>query len=277
MINVSRQAVSRCMLRQGVKRHRNNRLIEQANTWRKEHPGCGVEKMFYGIKPEGIGRDQFIEVMMDAGFRLGRRRNYRKTTYPGIHQYPNLIKGLRVSSPGTVWQSDITYVNVNDKNYYAVFIIDVYTKKIVGYGIENHMRAIANVRALSMALGSHTAPKIHHSDRGSQYGSKEYIGLLHANGAKISMGKTPQDNAYAERINRTIKEEYLQYWLKQRPMISIGRKLKRAVDHYNTKRPHNHINRLPPENFEKQWCLQTQNKQPVIIIFDDNNFKNRST
>ena len=73
------------------------------------------------------------------------------------------------------------------------------------------MRATDNISALKMALKKGKSPKIHHSDRGSQYVSKEYVRLLEINGTKVSMGKTAQDNAYAERINRTIKEEYLEY------------------------------------------------------------------
>ena len=74
------------------------------------------------------------------------------------------------------------------------------------------MRATANMNALRMALSQHGAPTIHHSDRGSQYTYKEYVRLLEANGSKVSMALSSQDNAYVERINRTIKEEYLDYW-----------------------------------------------------------------
>lgn len=74
------------------------------------------------------------------------------------------------------------------------------------------MRAKANINALSEALKDNKAPLIHHSDRGSQYICKEYNELLKVNKSKISMALCGQDNAYAERINRTIKEEYLHYW-----------------------------------------------------------------
>ncbi|PIE77331.1 MAG: integrase, partial [Candidatus Delongbacteria bacterium] len=146
------------------------------------------------------------------GFRVKHKKNYRRTTYSSKSNYPNLIKGLEVASPNVIWQSDITYIEVNNTFYYAVFIIDVYTKEIVGYKVSDHMRATANVEALKSAIKKFGVPQIHHSDRGSQYVYKPYIELLKSHETKISMSLIAQENAYAERINKTIKEEYLAGW-----------------------------------------------------------------
>ncbi|MGM0934980.1 MAG: DDE-type integrase/transposase/recombinase, partial [Bacteroidota bacterium] len=108
------------------------------------HPGCGVEKMYYTLKPGFIGRDRFVETFIQLGYRLKRKKNYRRTTIAGKIYYPNKIKGLEINTPSVVWQSDITYYRVGDKFYYAVFIIDVYTKKVVGYRVSDHMRGTAN-------------------------------------------------------------------------------------------------------------------------------------
>lgn len=167
--------------------------------------------MYTVLKPDFIGRDRFIEAFMELGFRLKKKKNYRKTTIASKIYYPNLIKGKQVNKPSTIWQSDITYIEINGKFYYAVFIIDVYTKKIVGCHVSDTMRAEANMKALQMALKDNAAPLIHHSDRGSQYVYKKYISLLKDNNSQISMALSAQDNAYAERINRTIKEEYLNH------------------------------------------------------------------
>lgn len=245
-------------------------LIAEAEALRRQHPGCGVEKMYYALKPSFIGRDRFIEVLMDVGFRVKRSKNYYRTTYAGKISYPNLIKGMRVSDPFVIWQSDITYLPLGNQFYYAVFIIDVYSKKIVGYKVSKTMRAAANVWALAMALSLHRAPKIHHSDRGSQYSAGQYISALLDKEVKISMGLKAQDNAYAERINRTIKEEYLNHW-NASSYEQLTRQVKRAVEHYNEKRPHNHLNKMAPAEFENQ-CLNNQNFiHPIITIFDDNN------
>jgi len=217
-----------------------------------------------------MGRDKFIEVMMEQGFRIKRPPNYRRTTQAGKTVYPNLIKGLRVSSPAVVWQSDITYIPVGERFYYVVFIVDIYTKRIVGYKVSSSMRATANYEALAMALKVSPAPLIHHSDRGSQYASLEYTTRLRNSGAKISMGLIAQENAYAERLNRTIKDEYLEYW-KPKTFDQLKRQVKKAVLHYNHQRPHNQLQRLSPIDFENKCNKDPAFKKPTITIFDENN------
>jgi putative transposase len=157
---------------------------------------------------------------------------------------------------------------VGERFYYAVFIIDVYTKKIVGYKVSSNMRATANFEALAMALRLNAAPLIHHSDRGSQYGSTEYITSLKRQKTRISMGLIAQENAYAERINRTIKEEYLDYW-KPSNFGQLKQQVKKAVDHYNNHRPHNHLARQTPTQFENMWFNDPAFNKPDMIIFDE--------
>jgi hypothetical protein len=270
VVGISKQAVSQYQRRQEVFDLRIGELIAGAEAVRRSHPGCGVEKLYYVLQPDFIGRDRFIEVMMDAGFRLKRPRNYRKTTYAGKIRYPNLIKGMEVSSPGVIWQSDITYLPVEDRFCYAVFIIDVYSKLVVGYKLSKSMHARGNVEALDLAFKTHEAPLIHHSDGGSQYGCKQYISVLRLHNTKISMGLKAQDNAYAERINRTIKEEYLDLW-KAKDFATLQRHLKKAVNNYNYERPHNHLNKMTPAAFTSACQNDPNFVKPKITIFDDNN------
>ena len=267
-VGITRQAIDQYRRRQDVFGDRVLYLLSEVEELRKEHPGCGLEKMYYSLNPQFIGRDRFIELFMDLGFRLKKRINYKRTTYAVASKYTNLIKGLSVSAPSIVWQSDITYYDVNDKFYYVVFIIDVYTKVIVGYTVSDNMRATANVKALEMALESYKAPLIHHSDRGGQYIYTEYIDLLEANKCKISMCKSSQDNAYAERINRTIKEEYLDYW-KPSDFSQLKNATKRAVEHYNNKRIHNNLGRMEPVAFAQDWKKQKKENRKRINIFNN--------
>jgi len=268
IVGISKQAVTQYANRQDVFDKKINNLLLESEELRREHPGCGVEKMYHTLKPDFIGRDRFIETFMDLGFRLKRKRNYRRTTYACSIYYPNLIKGFQVKEPSAVWQSDITYIYVNQRFYYAVFIIDVYTKKIVGYRVSNHMRATANVEALEMALKNNKAPMIHHSDRGAQYIYKEYIKILLSKNTQISMALSAQDNAYAERINRTIKEEYLDYW-KAKNFNQLKRQVNKAVNHYNNKRSHDNIGRLSPVEFENKWFNNELKPKPIFTIFDN--------
>lgn len=266
-IGISKQAVAQYAKRQKEFDRKFSQLITEADELRGEHPGCGVEKMYNTLKPDFIGRDRFVSTMMGLGYRLKLKKNYRRTTIASKLYYPNLIKGMQVKSPSTIWQSDITYIPIGREHYYAVFIIDVYTKKIVGYSVSNHMRASANEQALQMALKDHKAPEIHHSDRGSQYTYKRYVEMLEANGTKISMALCAQDNAYAERINKTIKEEYLDYW-KPANFTQLKKDVKKAVTNYNTKRRHNNIGKSPVK-FENHWALLRPDQKPMITIFNN--------
>ena len=267
-IGISRQAVAQNSSRQFVFDNKVLSLLSEVEELRIEHPGCGVEKMYFTLNPSFLGRDRFIELFMDMGFKLKKKLNYKRTTYSVNSQYINLIKGLSIRAPSVVWQSDITYYAVNEKFYYVVFIIDVYTKIIVGYEVSNSLRASANMRAMEMALLNYRAPKIHHSDRGGQYIYKPYIKLLKDNKCKISMCKSSQDNAYAERINRTIKEEYLDYW-NPNNFSELRDFTKRAVNHYNNNRIHNKLGKMSPFKFYENWNKQTKNSRRIETIFNN--------
>jgi len=273
VIDISKQAVHQYALREALLEDKMKVLLREAEALRAEHPGCGIEKMYYTLSPDFIGRDRFIELFMQLGFRIQKAKNYRKTTIASKLYYPNLIKGMQINAPNIVWQSDITYIEIGDRFYYAVFIIDVYTKEIVGYSTSDHMRATANLRALKIAIKKYGVPKIHHSDRGSQYVYKVYIKLLKSHNTMISMGLTAQDNAYAERINRTIKEEYLSKW-NINSFIKLKRAVNKAVKHYNTKRLHNNINRMIPNEFRKHVLSLNEQERPTVTIYTE--VKNKS-
>jgi hypothetical protein len=266
LVGTTKQSVSQYLKRRKIFDEQLKILMMEVDDLRIDHPGCGVEKMYYTLNPDFLGRDSFIDIFMSLGYRLKRKKNFVRTTYSTCYQYSNLIAGMIINGPNQVWQSDITYYYVDERYYYVVFIIDVYTKVIVGYQVSDNLRAEANVRALNMALKIYGAPIIHHSDRGSQYGYIRYINLLEANNTHISMGDIAQDNAYAERINRTIKEEYLNYW-ETHSFKQLKTQVNRAVKHYNTKRKHNGIFRNTPLQFYADALnLQLPNR-PMATIY----------
>ncbi|PHS00763.1 MAG: integrase [Leeuwenhoekiella sp.] len=267
-IGITKQAVHQYARRQKDFDAKVAQVVVEADELREDFPGCGVEKMYDILQPDFIGRDRFVETMMSLGYRLKLKKNYRRTTIASKLYYPNLIKGMQVNKPNTIWQSDITYIPIEGKHYYAVFIIDVYTKKIVGYSVSDHMRASANVSALKMALKENRAPEIHHSDRGSQYTYKGYTDLLEQNGVKISMALSAQDNAYAERINRTIKNDYIERW-KPKSFSELKTMIKRAVTNYNHVRRHNAIQKMTPVAFEKLCSLLASQQRTTMTIFNN--------
>ena len=270
MLGISKQAVHQHKRRGNEYLNKISDLIVQVDELRKEHPGCGVEKMYETLKPDFMGRDKFIEVFMSLGYRVKKVKNYVRTTIPTHLKYPNLIEGMLIHKPNQVWQSDITYFHLNGKFYYIVFIIDVYTRKIVGFKVSDNMRAEANISTLKQAIKSQKGPVnglIHHSDRGSQYVDKNYLKLLQSNGIAVSMGVKGQDNAYAERINGTIKNEYLYRW-KINSFDDLKIKLKKAVKHYNEKRKHSSLpESISPMNFEKSLLGLYRQKRPKVIIY----------
>ncbi len=253
-----------------------NNLILKVDKLRSEHPGCGVEKMYKTLKPDFIGRDKFIDIFMSLGYRLKKVKNYVRTTIPTHLKYPNLIEGMSVIRKNQVWQSDITYFYLNGKFYYIIFIIDVYTRKIAGHKVSNNMKAQANILTLKSAIKKQNCSLenlIHHSDRGSQYVANDYIKILNDNKISISMGLKAQDNAYAERVNGIIKNEYLSGW-NIKSFSDLKKKLNKAVKHYNEKRSHSSLlNELSPFKFEKYLLSLGSQERPKVIIYAEGKCK----
>jgi putative transposase len=149
---------------------------------------------------------------------------------------------------------DITYVRLRQGYVYLAILLDVYTRSIRGWCLDNSLSSDLALRALRQALRSH-CPELHHSDQGVQYAAMGYVELLHAAGAQISMSavRRPTDNPYAERVIRTIKEEevYLnEYEDLAHARMCIGHFIE---DVYQTKRVHSALGYLTPEEFESQW------------------------
>lgn len=246
-------------------------LLEETDMLREEHPGCGMAKLYDTLQPKNIGRDKYIEIIRELGYRIQYKRRYKNTTKGQNSKYDNKIEGMLVSKPNQLWQSDITYFYVNSRYYYITFILDVYTKEIVGYNVSENLRAESNIKALKMALRKINKKSIkgliHHSDRGSQYNDKEYIGILRENGIEISMGNKAQDNAYAERVNGIIKNEYLKY-RGIKSYKELVRETKRSVEHYNTKRSHKSLpKRYSPQNFSNYLTTIKEEAKPEVLIY----------
>lgn len=273
---VSKQSVHQHNRRQLDFDTKLSALLVEVDLLRSEHPGCGVEKMYYTLQPDWLGRDKFIDLFFELGYRVKTHKNYIRTTIPAHFKYPNLISGLQVTRKNQLWQTDITYIKVGARYYYLIFIVDVYTRQIIGYCVSDHMRAEANIKALQMALkncrGSING-LIHHSDRGSQYIDKGYTSILKDKGAYISMGEKAQDNAYAERVNGIIKNEYLSY-KEIESFPQLRSQVKKAVNHYNTKRIHRSLPKWStPESFDKKLLGLYSQKRPKVIIYAEGNCK----
>lgn len=185
------------------------------------------------LNPSWIGRDNFIELLMSLGYRVQKQKNYCRTTYSiKNNYYPNLIEGMELTGINQVVQTDITYYWINGKFCYITFLIDVYSRRITGYYASGNLRVEANIKALKMLFKERKdfdlSLLIHHSDRDGQYIDKGYIKLLNENAITPSMCLKATENAYSERVNGTIKNEYLKY-RDINTLDQLKRELKKAV------------------------------------------------
>ncbi len=278
VIGISKQGVYKYERRFIDQQDKLQLLITEVDQIRKEHGGCGLEKMYYMLNPNWIGRDKFIYVMMSLGYGVQRPKNYIRTTYSiRKNYYPNLITGLQVMTINIVWQTDITYYLVKDKYCYITFIIDIYSHKIIGFYASESLRAEDNIKALKMAIkerkGIGLNMLIHHSDRGSQYIDKNYNKLLFNSNISISMCLNAKENAYAERVNGIIKNEYLKY-KNIETIDQLRNELAKAVHNYNNMRIHNSLpNKQSPVAFEEKLISLSTQRRPKAIIYADGNYK----
>lgn len=191
-----------------------------------------------------LGRDALFDLLASNNLlvRRQKRKVYTTNSFHWLRKYPNLIKTFIPEKANQLWASDITYWKVGSDHLYISFITDVYSHKIVGYQVAETLAAIESVEALRMALKSlDEVPEnlIHHSDRGIQYCSSEYVKLLQGNGIQISMTESgdPLENPVAERINGIIKDEYLECY-EVNSLTEAKSLLTKVVELYNEERPH---------------------------------------
>lgn len=230
-------------------------VIEQ----RKQLPRCGGRKIYYLIKNQlkansiKCGRDQLFGIMRAAGLLVAPRRRYVQTTNSRhwMRKYSDLVGSWRPNRAEELWVSDITYIKTEEGFCYLSLVTDAYSRKIMGYSVADNMETYSVGAALKMALSQRIYPDnklIHHSDRGIQYCSKEYVQIAQDNHLLMSMTQNgdPYENALAERMNRTIKEEFcLDGVVKNKKLAA--ELVKQAVWIYNNRRPHCSLSLNTPE------------------------------
>lgn len=214
------------------------------------------------IAPEllPVGRTRVRRLMRELGLRV-RCKKARKQTTNSQHsfpRYPNLVKELIVTQPNEVWVCDITYIKLGGGDFvYLAIVLDVFTRVIRGWALAHGLGVELTLSALHRAL-AHGRPEIHHSDQGLQYAAADYVEVLQAAQVRISMAEVghAEQNGYAERVIRTIKEEevYLtEYQDYEDALQQIGHFID---DVYLSKRIHSALGYLTPAEYEAQWQKQ---------------------
>jgi transposase InsO family protein len=211
-----------------------------------------------------INRKRVQRIMRQKELLRPVKRRKSRTTdsdhpYP---RYPNRVKELEIAYPEQVWVCDVTYIRLGQGFVYLAIVMDVFTRTVRGWHLSKLLEQELTLAALRMALANHV-PEIHHSDQGVQYAAHAYIDLLKAHQIQISMASVgkAEENGYAERFMRTIKEEEVDlsdYRDFADAACQIGRFIE---DVYNHKRIHSSLGYLTPVEFELAYRLALT--QPV--------------
>ncbi len=229
-------------------------LLELAGQW----PTYGYRRLTAELKRAGqpVNTKQVRRLMHELGI-MGKAPLHRPRTTNSDHpfpRFPNLVLGLEVAQPDHVWVADITYIHLQKEFVYLSVLMDVFTRSVRGWhlgrGLDQELTLVALRRAYERGR-----PEIHHSDQGVQYAATAYVELLKGAGARVSMADVgkPEENGYAERLMRTIKEEEVDL-SEYQDFADAQRHLGRFLDDvYNTKRIHSSLGYLTPAEFEQQW------------------------
>jgi len=205
-----------------------------------------------------VNRKRIQRIMRHEGL-LRRVKTARRRTTNSQHpypRYPNLVKALEITHPNQVWVADITYIRLQREFVYLAMVLDVFPRIVRGWCLSRLLDQELTLSALQMALQAHR-PEIHHSDQGIQYAAQAYIDLLKEHSTQISMaavGKA-EENGYAERFMRTLKEEEVdltEYRNFSDARSQIGHFIE---DVYNRRRIHSALGYLTPVEFELAWEL----------------------
>ena len=222
---------------------------------------CGSPRVFEEMKARGyrLGRKRVERLMRAEGLKAMLPKRFRRTT-EAAHDLPvahnQLDRRFDVGERDQVWATDITYVRTHEGWLYLAVVMDLWSRRIIGWSMEPHMRTELVDGALSMALGNRR-PKcgvLHHSDRGSQYASFAYQRKLRAAGMQCSMSRRGEcyDNAVVESFFGTLKRElvYRHLWPTR---MSARRALHEYIEvFFNRRRRHSYLGYVSPAEFEKQ-------------------------
>lgn len=274
MLGISKQAHWKYMVSFLVFQQKKDLISRSMIHLRQLHPELGAKKMYKVLKPDCMGRDAFIDLYCELKLHLKKERSYIRTTFSlPSSKYNNLTVNRVFVDIDELWSSDITYFPIGVNVFlYITFIMDVYSRTILGYSVSQDLSAKACVKALEMALSFRNkrgySNLIHHSDKGTQYTSNAYIDLLTKYSIKISMCDSVYENTHIERVNGIIKNEYLKH-MNIKSFAECQRTLTKAVTLYNTIRPHWSLGGMTPQAYEKYLKTIPYSERFHLEIFHD--------
>jgi transposase InsO family protein len=245
---------------EGAKPDRDMDLRDAIQRIALEWPSYGRPRITAELRRRGwtVNAKRVHRLLREDNLLCVRKRKFVVTTDSnhGRKVYPNLARDLVLTGVDQLWRADITYIRLRDEFVFLAVILDAFSRRVIGWALDRNMEDELTLTALRMALSRRSIQPglVHHSDRGSQYASKDYTDLLKANQIDISMSRkgNPWDNAACESFMKTLKyEEVLrnEYRDLAEALASIPKFLEKV---YNQKRLHSALGYLPPVEFEAQ-------------------------
>ena len=246
-------------------------LITDIEAIIEELSGYGYRRVTQELHRRGkpVNHKKVHRIMRERGLLKRPKRRWVRTTDSnhGHRIYPNLVQDLAVTGPNQAWAADITYIGIRNAFVYLAVILDLFARRAVGYAVSRNIDTVLCLEALQMAIADRRPPEgiIHHSDRGVQYASHDYVEMLLKHGFRISMSRkgNPYDNAAAESFFKTVKVEEVYLW-EYRTLEDVQIRLPFFIQEvYNRKRLHSALGYRPPVEFEEMFS--TQNPCPTTL------------
>jgi len=232
-----------------------------------EFPGYGYRRIMAELQNRGYAvNHKCVLRLMRQDNLLCLKKKFKPVTTDsnhGLPVYPNLLKSIKITWLNQVWASDITYVQLRHEHIYLAVILDLFSRKCIGWDLSRNMGNQLTMNALYKALKNRSMASnqglIHHSDQGVQYASRDYVECLKANKIQISMSRkgNPYDNAFAESFIKTLKYEEV-YLNEYETFEDAFRNILHFIEQvYNKKRLHSALDYRSPDQFEMEVCLNT--------------------
>ena len=262
LFGYSRQAFYKQQRLQIVQQSKEGLILQQVINFRKEQPRCGTRKLLVMLQPFlksntiFISRDKLFYLLSKNKLLIRKRKRSTHTTNSKhfFYRYLNLVAHFTPLHAHELWVADITYIPMKERFAYLYLITDAYSRKIVGFHVSDDMRVTSAIVALQKAIDQKPADAIviHHSDRGLQYCSNDYVALLKQHHARISMTQNgdPYENAMAERVNGILKTELIS---DSYPDLKLAMQhIARCITVYNYRRVHSSLNWQIPDTVHSQ-------------------------
>jgi putative transposase len=223
-----------------------------------QSPAYGYRRITAELQQQGfeVNHKRVLRMMREDNLLCVRRRVFVVTTDSrhNLPVYPNLARDTTPAAINQLWVADITYIRLRTEFVYLAVVLDAFSRRVIGWALDRHLEDDLAIAALEMAFRRRTPPEglTHHSDRGVQYASNDYTGLLKENGVRISMSRSgnPYDNATCESFMKTLKYEEV-YRQEYRDLADARTSIERFLEKvYNGKRLHSALGYRPPVEFE---------------------------